>query len=194
MNRQVALIAIAITVVLATLAAWIFRSSDGASETPGGSIVVPETSLETAPEATWTARLYFPGEGGRLYPEERELPRGDDPSERIGTLVSALLAGPEQPATRAPLPDGVSVRKVYLVDGTTVYLDLSSQDGAPPPASGSWREMQTVYSLVNTVLLNVTEARQMVLLWNGRQLQTFAGHLDTMRPLEPQTSLIARAP
>ena len=194
MNRQVALIAIAIAVVLIGVMAWVFRPQDGERTTVVGSIAEPMSTTDAASEETWTADLYFPGEGGRLYAEPREVPVAGDVSQRIATLVSALLAGPRLPATRPPLPDGVSVRKVYLIEDGTVFLDLSSPDGAPPPASGSWREMQTVYSLVNTVLLNVEEAQQLVLLWNGRQLQTFAGHLDTARPLEPQSSLIAQTP
>ncbi len=194
MNRQVAVIAIAIAVILLGVMAWLFRSGDGEGEVSGGSIVESEAATAATSVETWTANLYFPGEGGRLYAEQREVPVGADVSLRITALVSALLAGPQVPATRSPLPDGVSVRRVYLVDGGTVFLDLASVDAAPPPASGSWREMQTVYSLVNTVLLNVAEAERLVLLWNGRQLQTFAGHLDTMRPLTPQTTLIAQAP
>ena len=52
--------------------------------------------------------------------------------------------------------------------------------------------MLTVYSLVNTVLLNFEQLDRVVLLWNGRQLRTFAGHVDTMRPLAANPDLIAR--
>jgi hypothetical protein len=38
----------------------------------------------------------------------------------------------------------------------------------------------------------VEEADRVVLLWNGRQASTFAGHVDTTRPLGPAADLIAR--
>jgi hypothetical protein len=51
--------------------------------------------------------------------------------------------------------------------------------------------MLSVYSLVDTVLLNVPEIEAMVLLWNGRQPQAFAGHVDTSLPLRADRDLIA---
>ncbi len=48
-----------------------------------------------------------------------------------------------------------------------------------------------LYSLVNTVLLNTPEANRLVVLWNGRQPETFAGHIDTARPLAARPNLIA---
>ncbi|MEM7357123.1 MAG: hypothetical protein AAF657_40285, partial [Acidobacteriota bacterium] len=63
-----------------------------------------------------------------------------------------------------------------------------------PPASGSAREMLTIYSLVNSVLLNFEEVERLVLLWNGGQMRTFAGHMDTRRPLVANLDLIARGP
>lgn len=137
--------------------------------------------------------LYFPGVGGRLYAERREIALEGSVAERIETLVGALLAGPHSDSMRPPLPEGVSLRKVYLLDGEQAFLDLESTAEAPLPASGSQREILTVYSLVNTVLLNVDEVDELVLLWNGRQRETFAGHLDTTQPLVPDLGLIASA-
>ncbi len=54
--------------------------------------------------------------------------------------------------------------------------------------------MLTVYSLVNTVLLNTEGAERLVLLWNGQQPMTFAGHLNTARPLKANRDLVARDP
>ena len=44
------------------------------------------------------------------------------------------------------------------------------------------------------MLLNVGEARAVVLLWNGRQRKSFAGHLDTARPLVANPDLVALPP
>ncbi len=138
------------------------------------------------------AELYFPGRGGRLYPERREVPAGDRAETRIAGLVEALISGPRDGDLEPPLPRSVAVGAVYLMDGEVV-LGLESPERRPP-ASGSQREMLAVYSLVNTVLLNVEGAERLVLLWNGRQPMTFAGHLDTARPLVANRALIAREP
>lgn len=136
------------------------------------------------------AELYFPGEGGRLYVERREVPAGGDPEERIAALVEALIAGPGGASLRAPLPEGVTVREVDLIGGT-VYLDLASPDGEPPPSTGSMREMLTVYSLINTVLLNVEGATRLAILWNSEQPLTYGGHVNTARPLPVNRDLVA---
>lgn len=59
-----------------------------------------------------------------------------------------------------------------------------------PPAVGSTAERQIVYSLVNTLALNLPAVERVAILWNGRQRGTFAGHLDTSRPLPPEPRLI----
>ena len=69
--------------------------------------------------------------------------------------------------------------------------DLVSEDGSPPPAGGSTEERLRVYSLVNTLVLNVAEAKSAVLLWNGAQPATLSGHLDLSRPLLPDPSVVA---
>ena len=196
MNRRTVLIAIALFAVLAVLAVVLSRQP----EVPDATVAETEGEVEAPPiEAVvpgegLTVNLYFPGTAGALVAERRELVANTDLSLRVQSAVEALLLGPTGPRTLAPLPAGVSVRKVYLREGGVVFLDLESPEGAPPPASGSSSEMLAVYSLVNTVLLNFEGLERMVLLWNGRQLKTFAGHMDTMRPLAANPSLIARAP
>lgn len=100
-----------------------------------------------------------------------------------------------------PLPADVHVGQAYLMDGVgesgvgesgaTVIVDLIVPEHAAP-MSGARAEILMIYSLVNTVLLNTMEAERIVLLWNGQQRSTFAGHFDTTRPLTPKTELIAR--
>ena len=112
--------------------------------------------------------------------------------DRVAALVTALIAGPDAAGLQPPLPKSVTVESVYLMDGEVV-LDLASPEDRPPP-SGSEREMLTVFSLVNTVLLNTEGAERLVLLWNGQQPMTFAGHLNTARPLKANRDLVARDP
>jgi hypothetical protein len=136
--------------------------------------------------------LYFPGEGGRLFPEHRELEVTDDAERQIREVLAALLAGPRGEGLERPLPEGVEVAGVYLDHDGVAYVDLAAPGNADPPAGGSAAEMQMVYSVVNSVALNVPEARRVALLWNGIQRQTFSGHLDTSRPLLPSPGLVVR--
>lgn len=152
----------------------------------------PQAEQAATPEVAMAAfDLYFPGRDGRLHAERHEVPRHEEPAAQIAALLEQLLAGPQDQALVAPLGAGVSVRAVYLVGDGRVVVDLAAAEDAAPLAAGSSQERAMVYSLVDTVLLNTPDAGSLVLLWNGQQPVTFAGHLDTSRPLYADRTLIA---
>jgi len=157
----------------------------GGSAGSGAGAAVP-----AGPQTTFAVDLYFPVETG-LRPERRNLTGSDTPKDRIRKIVQALLAGPGAAGLVRPLPPGVEVGAVELTPEGVAYLDLRWAEHDDPPPGGSDAEMQAVYSLVDSIALNVPEARRVVLLWNGTQRVTFSGHLDTSRPLSPDRSLIA---
>lgn len=132
--------------------------------------------------------LYFPS-GGGLRAESRALQVSQEPKDRIRKVVEALLAGPKTPGLARPFPEGVTLGSVLLSPDGTAYVDLHWQDHADPPPSGSTEEIQRVYSLVNSIVLDVPQASRVVLLWNGFQRETFSGHLDLSVPLVPDRGL-----
>jgi hypothetical protein len=138
-----------------------------------------------------TVALYFPGPNGRLYPEQRELAMPEDPAAQLAVVAQAVLAGPASPGLEPPFPSGVGLGAALLGEDGTAYLDLRAGEGIVPPAGGSRRELQVVYALVDSVLRAVPPARRVVLLWNGTQPVSFAGHLDLTRPLVGSDGLIA---
>lgn len=177
----------------------------------------PTTVEEPTPVVSETAEpvavdLYFPGENGRLFAENRQLLLpGTGIEDDAAAIVQALLAGPSESGLMtglvAPLPANVTLGRTYAMvpestsDGerveqdltdVTMLIDLSEPENGPPPPSGSLGEMLTVYSIVNTVVFNVEAVERVILTWNGVQPQTFAGHLDTSRPLTANTSFLAR--
>jgi hypothetical protein len=187
------------------------EKTDGTLDPAQDDVQDPTSELPEDVELT-EAVLYFAGSDGRLYAESRELPVGT-PAERARLLVAGLLSGPEGGASsglRAPLPAGSHIEQVYLL-GTTAVLDLrppapraANPDETPPagpptPAEarlrrlsyGSMQELLAVYSLVNTVVLGVEGIDSVQLLWDGRQPETFAGHVDTTRPLSADPSYLA---
>jgi hypothetical protein len=201
--RQVCVIALMAT-ILSTLGCST-PVDDSAPETPR-----PMTRED---ETYRVVDLYFPGADGRLHAERRQLPVQSVIEVAIADLVHALLTGPRSeglwaPLTLAPEPtatetadgetegeaisigpptEGVRIEAVYMLADGTVVVDLAS---SAPPAVGTHQEAACLYSLVNTILLNTPEAARVSLLWNGLQPQTFAGHIDTARPLIADRSLI----
>jgi spore germination protein GerM len=134
--------------------------------------------------------LYFPSAGGGLRPESRALQVSQDPKDRIRKVVDALLAGPKAPGLARPFPEGVTLGSVLLSPDGTAYVDLHWESHADPPSGGSTEEIQRIYSVVDSIVLDVPQASRVVLLWNGVQRETFSGHLDLSVPLVADRGLL----
>ena len=159
---------------------------------------VEETQEVEAPEEaivlegpTWTGQLYFPGPGGQLFAEERELPVEETLLAQIDLLLTALLEGPASADLFPALPPEITVGWVHLNPEAVLYIDLIYSGEQAFPAWGSRQETLAVFSVVNTVTANIPEIEAVTVLRNGQQRPTFAGHLDTSRPLLANTRLVA---
>ena len=187
MSRRAAAIFLAVALAVAVAGGlWWWRVGRERAARPGAAPGGAAAEQQTRTLAT----LYFPGEGGLLYPERREVLSAAGAAERVSAVVAALLAGPQAAGLQPPFPGGVEVGPVTVV-GDVAYVDLRAAEQPEPPAGGSLREMLMVYSVVDSVLLNVPEVKGVALLWNGVQRESFSGHLDTTRPLAANTSLVA---
>jgi hypothetical protein len=156
----------------------------------GSEQATPTPEMEERAAERVAVTLHFPSEDGMLQVERREMALPADPAARLEAIVGALLSGPQQQGLLAPFPPGVESAEILLDPQGVVYVDLLAGELPDPPPSGSALEIVRVYSVVNTVLANEDDARAVVLLWNGRQRQTFAGHLDTARPLVANRRLV----
>jgi hypothetical protein len=215
MSRRAAglVLAIALLLVLGSLA-WWWQSGrrGGRAGRPGPAA----GEAGAAPTERHSFDLYFPAAGGGLHAERRDLQVSESPKDRIRKILEALLAGPASgtsagspaagssaaptaagaaPAAGSglvrPFPPEVKLGSVELSADGTAFVDLRWPDHEDPPESGSTEEIQRVYCLVDSVALNVPQVNRVVVLWNGTQRITFAGHLDTSRPLLPDRTLLA---
>ncbi len=185
-------VALCLALVLA-LALWLPRRgpADGeSSETPVEAEAV--SGGEEVP--TRGVSLYFPGQGGRLYAEPREIPEPQTPEGGMAAVVSALIEGPKSESLRAPLPGDLKVGRVYAIGEGVYAVDLQASEQEGPGGIGSRREILALYSIVNSVVANFSEAERLLVVWDGRQPTTFAGHIDTSRPLLPNVGLVAASP
>lgn len=184
MNRRAAAFILGLALaLLAGGALWWWlqgRDSGGPEGRPAGSDAKP---------APVPFELWVP-DGIGLRVERRELQVTSAPKDRIRRITEALLT-PRPDGVRL-FPEGVALAGVQLSKEGTAYVNLVWEGHEDPPPSGSTEELQRVYSLVNSITTNVPEARRVSLLWNGLQRTTFAGHLDTSRPLTPLASLRTR--
>ncbi len=162
---------------------------DGPSSATPAAEVVEITDFDE--DELEPAGLYFPDEEGTLTLEERLVRPATSVETRARALIEGVLAGPSDASLGTPFPETVALGVTYLSPAAILYVDLESEEHVRPPVTGSLEELLAVYSLVNSVLLDSEEIEAVVLLWNGKQPKTFAGHLDTSLPLGPDRDLIA---
>jgi hypothetical protein len=146
-------------------------------------------SLFIEQSGTWKATLYFGDERSDfLIPEFRTVTSSGDPVEKARVLVQELIQGPTAKGIRT-LP-----RQTKLIGVKTGVNGLLSLNFSPEliqyHPGGSTAELITVYSIVNTVTANIPEVLKVLLLINGSQVETIAGHIDCSAPFYQRRELI----
>ncbi len=143
---------------------------------------------DAAPFAKTSVRLYFPSAAGdTLAVETREIVDTKRPAERGAQIVAALLDGPKTDGALAAVPEGTTLRRLWVENDGNAYVDFS-EELASGAAGGSADEILTVYAIVDSLTANVPEIRRVGILVAGRERETLA-HLDLRRPLPPDLSL-----
>jgi spore germination protein GerM len=121
--------------------------------------------------------LYFSDSQGRyLKAEQRMMELPQDAARRGRRLVAALLSGPQGGGSRT-LPEGTRLRSFYVTKDGVAYIDLEPEMLSHHPG-GVETELLSIYSLVNTLVLNVEPIRSVKLLIGGQDAATLAGHVD----------------
>ncbi len=134
-------------------------------------------------------KLYFSDHNERfLIPEDRYIADIESSTDKIEKLVEALISGPGTADLVKTFPGKTSLKNVAIKDGTA-YIDFDNDliDGHP---GGSASEMLTIYSLTNTITINVPSVKRVQILVNGKTLETIKGHIDTSMPFTVNRELI----
>ena len=193
MNRS-RILAAAGLVVLAAGVAWVLfvglprwtsrtqtsLPEDSTPAPPGAPAAPAPAEAASAPRIK--ARLYYLSDDGlRLKIAERDVPLGNDPAAQARAIVEAQIAAAPAGFVSA-IPDGTSVKQVFISDKKVAYVDLSGELVKNHPG-GSLDEILTVYTLVDAITDNLPAIASVQILIDGREVDTLAGHVDLRRPL-----------
>jgi spore germination protein GerM len=136
-----------------------------------------------------TAHLYFADRDNYyLMSEQRVVSHSGDAVDYARSIVEALIKGPQTSLVRTIATD-TELRANYITPDGVCYVDLSEAVGKDHPG-GCNSELLTIYSVVNSLILNVPEIKRVKLLIDGKEVQTLAGHIDLVFPLEANMLLI----
>lgn len=130
--------------------------------------------------------LYFSeAEANGLIKEEREV--SVDGKDLKVLVLEELLKGPRSAELNPTIPQGVKVLSVVLEDGIAVVN--FSEELRSKHSGGSTGELLTVYSIVNT-LTDLPGVEKVKFLVEGEELETLAGHMGLLEPVEPDWSMV----
>jgi hypothetical protein len=134
-------------------------------------------------------QLYFSNkENSFLIAEERKLSPANNPTEYGQTIIAALIQGPTEGLMRT-IPAGTILRAFFVTPDGTAYVDLTAtlKDAHP---GGIQSEQMTIFSIVNSLILNIPEINAVKILIDGRESMTLAGHIDLRFPFKANMLLI----
>lgn len=180
-----------VLVVLGAVVAFAFYVRSGGSLRVLDRVLPPALRLDAPLEKqrTWEADIFFSDtDADLLVGEQRTLPWDKDPEQRAAALMRELLRGPSGTAVRTT-PESAVLRSVTIASDGTARADFSSQLSSAHPG-GSSSEVLTVYSIVNTLALNIDAIERVQILIDGRPVDTLAGHVDCRQPFSPGIKII----
>jgi hypothetical protein len=149
-----------------------------------------EDGAEPAPLRRLQVIVYFPSAMTTgLVGEPREIFETASPGDRVKQIIADLISGPHTGDAVALLPASTRLRQAYVLEDGTAYLDFS-QELRQNLGGGSSDELLAVYSIVDSVTVNVPEVHRVGILIEGQPVDTLGGHVDLRRPLPPDLTLI----
>ena len=133
--------------------------------------------------------LYFADKDNSfLIAEERTISQAPDPAEFGKTIIEALIKGPLEGLMRT-IPVGTALSAFYVTQDGTAYVDLTEEVKERHPG-GIKTELITIYSIVNSLTLNISGIDAVKILIGGHESMTLAGHIDLRFPLKANMLLI----
>ena len=135
------------------------------------------------------AHLYFANRNNSfLKSEPRVVHYPDEPVEFGRIIVEALIKGPQKGLIRT-IPVGTELNAIYIDPEKVCFVDLSEAVKRKHPG-GINSELLTIYSVVNSLILNVSEIKRVKILIDGNEAQTLAGHINLQFPFKAHMLLI----
>ena len=135
-------------------------------------------------------RLFFPGTNNDVLLRTRNstIFSSTEVANRARQVVDLLIDGAGDPGLFGDLPSGTRVNELFTSDNGIAYVDFNSAISLNHPG-GILPEQSTIYSIVNSLVYNLPEIHAVMILIDGVEKETLAGHCLLLLPLELDLSI-----
>ncbi len=130
------------------------------------------------------------GDGKSLKDVKVKIKKGSTKAQ-IKAIINKLIQGPPKGSKlERPIPAGTKLISVSI-DDTNAILNFSKELAENHPG-GSSAELQTIYSIVNSLTMNIDEIETVQILIDSEERETLAGHIIISIPLSTDKKMISR--
>jgi spore germination protein GerM len=156
---------------------------------PARTAASPAPVAPAPPGRKIKARLFYVADDGmRLTSVERDIAYGEGTIEQAREIVAAQIAPVADPLV-SPVPQGTTLRALFMTEGGETYVDLS-RELSTAHTGGTLNELLTIYSIVNALTANLPAVTAVQILVDGKEVDTLSGHVDLRRPLVKNLELV----
>jgi spore germination protein GerM len=122
--------------------------------------------------------LYFADPGkGVLKALPKQFPSNLNSHELGQDILGALMAGPPNSDLASTFPTDTKVIALFISEEGRAWVDLGIPDGRLKNMD-TVSEILAIYSIVNSLALNISGVKQVKLLVNGSDVATLGGHVS----------------
>ena len=159
---------------------------------PSGTPALARSPTFASEENQREVTLFFESpEGEDLVPEKRKIFLTETVTDQARQTVRELIEG-SRSGLVATIPQAAELREVYLSKNGTAYVDFS-QSFVDGHSGGSSAEIDTVFSLVDTLTFNFPEIKRVKILVEWEERTTLKDHLDLSRAYVADMSIVRQA-
>jgi spore germination protein GerM len=123
-----------------------------------------------------------------LKSEQRVMLQPPDTVSFARAIIEALIKGPQKGLLQT-LPNGTALHALYITPDNVCYVDFSEAIRTNHPG-GSNSELLTIYSVVNSLILNIPRIERVKILIDGNETSTLAGHIDLQYPVKAHMLIV----
>jgi len=122
--------------------------------------------------------LYFADKDSMfLKSVQQRFPFGKSSNELGVAIIQSLIQGPPVSNLETTLPEDTKINTFFITAQGEAFVDLDFDlDKAGKMDTQS--ELLAIYSIVNSLTLNIDEIKKVKILVKGNEAITFAGHVD----------------